>query len=115
VAASPGAPPAPTSVFQIQPLHAQVAQARPGALSQAGVGSVVAPTFEVEPGPPPAPIGEPSWRRPVSPGKSRPALPDFESDGDAAALQIDPSIEPPIEVDRDTSGKKAGTEGERRP
>lgn len=106
VRSSQGNPPAsPTNLSQTPPLHAQ-----------AGVESTVAPTLVVQPGPPPIPLGgEPQLRGPGPPGASRPALPDFESDADAANLRVAPSVEPAIDGERENPSKEAGTGRQRQP
>jgi hypothetical protein len=112
MATSQGTPVGPTRLFPAQRLHAQ-AGTGPG--PQAGLETTVAPALVVQPGPPPVPLGEPQAGRPGPPGESRPTLPDFESDTDAATLGISPSVEPPTEGEGDSPGEKPDTSDERRP
>lgn len=94
-------------LYFIQPAYAQAAPA--------GFGSTITPALEVQPGPPPVPLGEPLPRRPSPPRDSRPPLPDYESDADGANLKVGPSVDSPVHGEGQTSGRKAGAGVKRQP
>lgn len=103
----------PTRLIQPQPVL--TAQTGAGSSPPAGFESTVAPALVVQPGPPPAPLGETQVRRPFPPDQSRPALPNYESDAGAANLRIGPSFDSPVESEQHDPGKEAGTMRERQP
>lgn len=115
VASSQGTSAGPTSLFQPQPLHVRTAQVGAGSSPQVGFESTVAPALVVQPGPPPVPLGKPQLRHPEPQGDSRPELPDYDSDTDAANLRIGPSVEQPIDGKQDTPSERAGNRPERQP
>ena len=100
-AASQVALPHATAPFSLQSFYAQA--------SPSGFGSSIAPALEVQPGPPPVPIGEPRPRSPGPPGSARPPLPDYESSADVPNVRVEPSLE------GEASGRKAAAEGEGQP